>query len=81
MYTKSMRQGALCAYHELKTIKSKFLRFQFGLDYNRPRIATQFPGTKHMELLQQADSAQQFDQSVSSQHFQVVLTFALSIGS
>ena len=61
MYTRSMRQGALCAYNELKTLKSKFIRFQYRLDYDAPSVAAQFPGAQHLDLLQQADSTQQFD--------------------
>ena len=56
MYTASLRKGTLNLWTEVKTLKSKFLRFQFPLDYQQPKIVSQFPGPLHLQALQHADA-------------------------
>jgi hypothetical protein len=61
MYTKALRTTYLNTYSCLKGMLSSttctanihlgYLRFQYPLEYNQPKIRTQFPGPKHQEAL------------------------------
>lgn len=51
----------LCCYTEMQSLKSKFFRFQYPNDYQKPKIVTGFPGPKHLQALETADATQSSD--------------------
>lgn len=69
MYTRAFRDLKMSQYTFIKKYASSkftqtssitlfllsigFFRFQFPHDYVRPYIMTSFPGTKHLELIEQ----------------------------